>query len=348
MLQEENFIAEIHGKKTGLYTLRNSFGLSAQITNYGAALVGISVPDRGGNFEDVVLGYKNIHDYVADKYYHGAIVGRFANRIGNGKFVIDGLEYQLNCNNGAHALHGGPRGFGRMVWDAEMQGNKLSLTYLSRDGEEGYPGNLNVTVTYFLSDDNALVIDYLAKTDKPTVVNLTNHAYFNLGNAPKREISNHILSLNAGQFTPKSEGGIPNGRFQDVKGTPMDFTSPKPIGRDIAAPFPQLDIGLGYDHNFVLNDSGTGLSMAATVFDPSSRRCLEVLTTMPGVQFYTADYLGDGRPGKEGYVYQPRDGFCLETQFFPDSPNKPQFPSTLLVPGEVFSHQTVYRFSVKG
>ena len=348
MLQKENFIGEINGRKTNLYTLKNNLGLSAQITNYGAALVSISVPDKEGNFEDVVLGYENIQDYEADKYFHGAIVGRFANRIGYGKFAINNHEYQLNCNNGQHAIHGGPMGFGKMVWEAEMRGHELLLTYFSKDGEEGYPGNLNVTVTYSLTDDNALVIDYLAETDKPTVVNLTNHAYFNLGNNPKREISNHILWLNAAQFTPKSPEGIPNGEFLDVSGTPMDFTSSKPIGRDIAASYPQLALGLGYDHNFVLNNEKKGLVKAAEVFDPSSRRCLEVLTTMPGVQFYTADYLGHGRPGKEGHVYQPRDGFCLETQFFPDSPNKPQFPSTLLNPGNVFSHQTIYRFSVKG
>ena len=203
-------------------------------------------------------------------------------------------------------------------------------------------------MTYTLNDDNALVIDYKAETDKPTVINLTNHTYFNLGNTPKREISDHILRLNANQFTPKSAEGIPNGEFQKVEGTPLDFTGSKPIGKDIGASHPQLALGLGYDHNFVLNNDGSALTKAAEVFDPSSRRCLEVLTTMPGLQFYTADYLGSGKPGKEGHVYQPRDGFCLETQFFPDSPNKPQFPSTLLNPGETFSHQTVFRFSVKG
>ena len=348
MLPEENFIAEINGRKTSLYTLKNNLGLSAQITNYGAALVGFFAPDKEGRFEDVVLGYENIQDYASDPYFHGAIVGRFANRIGHGKFTINGQEHQLNRNHGPHALHGGPMGFGRKVWEAETRGHQLQLSYLSPDGEEGYPGNLRVKVTYSLNDDNALVIDYLAETDKSTVINLTNHAYFNLGNTPKREISHHILWLNASQFTPKSPEGIPNGEFQDVQGTPMDFTSAKPIGRDIASSHPQLVLGQGYDHNFVLNHEKQSLTKAAEVFDPASRRCLEVLTTMPGVQFYTADYLGHGSPGKEGYVYQPRDGFCLETQFFPDSPNKPQFPSTLLNPGDIYSHQTVYRFSVKG
>lgn len=348
MLQKDNFIAEINGKETNLFTLRNNFGLSAQVTNYGAALVEVMVPDKEGKFEDVVLGYENIADYQADKYYHGAIVGRYANRIGHGKFVIDNREYHLNCNNGQHALHGGPKGFGKVVWDARMEGHQLVLTYLSDDGEEGYPGNLQVTVTYTLNDDNALVVDFLAETDQPTVVNLTNHAYFNLGGVPRRDITNHILWLNASQFTPKSPDGIPTGKFQRVSGTPLDFTNAKPIGRDIGASHPQLAIGLGYDHNFVLDKENQGLTKAAEVFDPSSRRCLEVLTTMPGVQFYTADYLGKGRPGKEGHVYQPREGFCLETQFFPDAPNKPQFPSTFLNPGDVFSHQTVYRFSVKG
>lgn len=348
MLQEKNFVSEINGKKTGLFTLRNSNGLFAQITNYGAALAAMFVPDKEGNFEDVVLGYETIDGYVADKYFHGAVVGRFANRIAYGRFGINNHEYQLNCNNGPHAIHGGPMGFGKMVWEAEMRGYQLLLSYFSRDGEEGYPGNLNVKVTYTLNDDNALVIDYRAETDKPTVINLTNHAYFNLGNAPKREISNHILKLHANQFTPKSAEGIPNGEFQNVEGTPLDFTGPKPIGKDIGGSHPQLALGLGYDHNFVLNNDGSALMTAAEVFDPSSRRRLEVLTTMPGLQFYTADYLGSGKPGKEGHVYQPRDGFCLETQFFPDSPNKPQFPSTLLNPGETFSHQTVFRFSVKG
>ncbi len=347
MIQEENFIAEIDGKETGLFTLKNNQGVSVDVTNYGAALVSIFVPDKQGSFEDVILGYNSVHDYQADQYYHGAIVGRYANRIAEARFSIDGQEYRLSRNNGVHTLHGGPTGFGRKVWNAEKRGNQLMLDYFSEDGEEGYPGNLEVAVCYTLNDNNALVIDFEAKTDKPTVVNLTNHAYFNLGGSRKQEIANHILWLNADKFTPKSAEGIPTGEYLKVKKTPMDFTSPKPIGKDIGASYPQLSQGRGYDHNFVLNNETGDLIKAAEVFDPASRRCLEVLTTMPGVQFYTADYLGSGAPGKEGLVYQPRDGFCLETQFFPDSPNKPSFPSTLLNPGETFSHQTVYKFSVK-
>lgn len=333
-----------------LYTLKNAGGMEVKISNYGAVVTSIKVPDRNGNMADIALGYNDVSGYMnaVDKPYFGAVVGRYGNRIAKGLFSIDGTDYELATNNGKNHLHGGVIGFDKVVWDAEIAGpNSLRLSYLAKDMEEGYPGNLQVAVTYTLTDDNELRIDYLATTDKKTPVNLTNHTYFNLKGDGEGTILGHELMLNADTFTPVDEGLIPTGELRPVKGTPFDFTVAKPIGRDVGQQNQQLEYGMGYDHNWVLNKGNDGMTLAATVYEPTSGRFMEVFTEEPGIQFYGGNFLDGRLKGKSGKTYVHRGGFCLETQHFPDSPNQPQFPSTILELGQKYKTTTVYKFSAK-
>ncbi|PYS98237.1 MAG: galactose-1-epimerase [Acidobacteria bacterium] len=336
------------GKPVEIYTLKNTRGSEATIITYGGAVVSLKVPDKQGKLGDVVLGFDSIADYEDHSPFFGALIGRYGNRIAKGRFTLDGYEYKLAVNNGENHLHGGVKGFDKVVWTAKPSSDKtgasLELTYLSVDGEEGYPGNLNVKVVYTLTEDNRLKIVYSATTDKATVVNLTHHSYFNL--AGDGDILNHQLTLNADRYTPTDAGSIPTGVLDDVKGTPFDFTKETAIGARIAQDNEQLKFGRGYDHNWVLNRKGKGIELAARVYEPTSGRVIEVLTTEPGIQFYSGNFL-DGTKGKNGKPYPFRSGFCLETQHFPDSPNRANFPSTELKPGQTYSQTTIYAFSVR-
>lgn len=339
------------GTTVELYTLTNRNGVRAQITNYGGALVSLMVPDARGRMADVALGYDGPADYEADAFYMGTIAGRYANRIAGGRFKLGGVEYQLARNNGPNHLHGGVRGFNKVVWRARelrrADGVAVELSYLSRDGEEGYPGNLSATITYVLTDKDELRIEYAATADKETIVNLTNHSYFNLAGAGAGDVLGHVLRINADRFTPVDETSIPVGELKAVKGTPFDFTKPTAVGGRIDQDDEQLRRGRGYDHNFVLNKRGAELSLAAQVYEPTTGRAMEVWTTEPGLQLYTGNFL-EGARGKGGEVYRMREGFCLEAQHFPDSPNRPAFPSTALRPGTRYTQTTVYKFSVGG
>jgi len=332
-----------------LYTLTNSNGMEARIMTYGGAVVSLTVPDRQGKLGDVVLGYETLDGYLKNSPYFGAIIGRYGNRIGKGSFSLNGKQYTLPKNNGENTLHGGIKGFDKVVWKAqEVKGKEsvgLSLTYLSKDGEEGFPGNLSATVVYTLTDNNELKIEYSARTDKATVVNLTNHSYFNL--AGEGSILNHALMINANKFTPVGSGLIPTGELRGVKGTPMDFIEPTVIGARIDQQDDQLIFGKGYDHNWVLNNTTGGLALAARVYEPGSGRVMEITTTEPGLQFYSGNFLDGSITGKGAAVYKYRYGLCLETQHFPDSPNKPGFASTVLKPGQRYRSTTIYKFSVK-
>ena len=335
-----------------LYKLTNLNGMEVRITNYGATLVAVTVPDRNGNPADVVLGYDSLADYINGSNYFGCIAGRYANRIAGGRFKLNETSYLLAQNDGESHLHGGIQGFGKAVWQAwEMENDDslgLELTYLSQDGEDGYPGNLSATVIYTLTNRNELRIDYSAATDKPTVVNLTNHAYFNLAGAGSGDILDHELTINADRFTPVDPSLIPTGELRSVKGTPLDFTRPMTIGARIDQDNEQLLIAKGYDHNWVLNKDADGPCLAARAFERESGRTLEVYTTQPGIQFYSGNFMENRIAGKAGQVYHHRGGFCLETQHFPDSPNQPDFPSTILDPGVIYEHTTIYRFSTAG
>jgi aldose 1-epimerase len=337
------------GEPINLYTLRNAGGMEASITNYGGRLVALKVPDRAGNREDVVLGFDTLEGYLGHNPYFGALVGRFANRIANGQFELGGKTYTLLKNNGSNALHGGAKGFDKVAWEAApISANgtpALKLRYLSVDGEEGYPGNLDVHVTYTLGDDQALRIDYEATTDRDTVLNVTSHSYFNLAGHGHGGILDQEVIVNADRFTPVGANLIPTGELRGVKGTPFDFRQAAAIGARIDAEDEQVRYGKGYDHNFVLNRSGNGLSTAARVFDPHSGRGMEVLTTQPGMQFYTSNHITGEIKGKGGTVYRARSAFCCETQRFPDSPNQAKFPSAALKPGERYREATVFRFS---
>ncbi len=336
------------GQTIQLYTLTNRQGMQAAITNYGARVVSIRVPDRHGKIADVVLGFDDLQGYLGDNPYFGAIVGRYANRIAKARFPLDGVEYKLAPNNGPNSLHGGLKGFDKRAWTAREISKphpSLELTYLSKDGEEGYPGDLQVKVVYSLSDDNELKIDYSATTDKDTVLNLSNHSYFNLAGQGNGNILKHVLMINADRFTPVDATLIPTGELRKVAGTPFDFREPTAIGARINQDDQQLEYGKGYDHNFVLNRKGNGLVLAARATDPESGRVLEVLTTQPGLQFYTGNFLDGTIHGKGGKVYGHRSAFCLETQHFPDSPNHPSFPSTELKPGQTYHEVTVFTFS---
>ena len=349
-LDPMNFQTEINGKTTGLFKLENDNGIEVYITNYGGRIVSWLVPDRDGKNADIVLGYDSIEGYLnSNEVYFGSLIGRYGNRIAEGKFELDGTEYTLAINNPPNHLHGGPNGFHNVIWDAKQISDKhLRLQYFSEDGEEGYPGNLQVQVHYLLNNDNELMIDYTAVTDQKTVINLTNHAFFNLAGAGSGTVNNHELMINAEHFTPVDSTLIPTGEIAPVAGTPFDFTSPKAIGRDLDQENEQLDFGMGFDHNFVLNKQNQGaLELAARVYEPESGRVMEVLTTEPGIQFYGGNFLDGSDTGKEGVPYEFRSAFCLETQHFPDSPNQPNFPTTVLEPGEMYHTVTVHRFSTR-
>ncbi len=350
-LSKREFGKLADGTTVDIYTLRNRNGVQVEITNYGGAVVSIKTPDRRGQMADIVLGYSDLSGYVADTSYFGALIGRYANRIAQGKFTLNGVEYQLAQNNGVNHLHGGVRGFNKVVWYAiELNlrdGVLLQLAYVSKDKEEGYPGNLSVIATYMLTDANDLRIVYTATTEKETVVNLTHHSYFNLAGAGAGDVLNHQLKINANGFTPVDETLIPTGELKTVKGTPFDFSRATAIGSRINKADEQLIRGKGYDHNFVLNKKGHELSLAASVYEPSSGRAMEMWTTEPGMQLYTGNFL-DKVHGKAGKIYNYRGGFCLEAQHFPDSPNKPSFPSTVLKPGQRYTQTTVYKFMVRG
>jgi aldose 1-epimerase len=337
-------------KAAQLYRLKNKNGVEAAITDYGATLVSLKVPDRQGRMADVVLGYDDASGYQKGKAYYGATIGRYGNRIAKGKFTLNGVTYTLATNDGPNHLHGGVIGFSKRMWQARESaaGNSLTLSYTSKDGEEGYPGNLQATVTYTLTGQNELRIDYSATTDKTTVVNLTNHSYFNLTGDPRKEILQHQLMLHASRFTPVDSTLIPTGELRSVKGTPFDFTAGTAIGARIGQNDEQLKLARGYDHNFVLDKGETKQPVkAAEVYEPVSGRLLQVSTTEPGIQFYTGNFLDGSEKGKGGMVYRQRTGFCLETQHFPDSPNKPAFPSTTLSPGQRYQTTTIYRFSAR-
>jgi len=338
------------GRPVNLYTLKNAHGVEIQAMNYGGIILSIRVPDRKGEFADIVLGHDKLEGYVPNKPYLGAIVGRYANRIANGTFTVEGKTYTLPKNDGPNTLHGGTtRTFDKVVWDAEpLKGkNGVTFSYLSKDGEEGFPGNLKMKVTYTLTDNNELVIDYEATTDKATPINVSQHSYFNLKGEGNGDILDHEVMINADRFTPVDKNLIPTGELRPVKDTPMDFTTATKVGTRIDDNYEQLQLGHGYDHNFVINRKGPGMVLAARVSEPTTGRVLEVSTTQPGVQFYTGNFLDGSVTGKEGHVYKRRYGLCLETQHFPDSPNHPKFPSTILKPGETFHQKTVFKFSAK-
>lgn len=343
------------GREAQLYTLRNARGLRVDITNYGATIVRLFAPDRHGGFADVTLGFDRLEDYVSHSPYFGCVIGRVGNRISGGKFSLHGQTYNLAQNNAPNGvachLHGGNSGFDKALWRAEPFSNggdaALRLDLRSADQDEGYPGQLDITVVYTLTADNALRIDYSATTTQATPLNLTNHAYFNLAGEGLGDVLGHVLTINAREYTPVNAGLIPLGHLAPVAGTPFDFTSSSKIGQRIDLPNEQLRVAGGYDHNFVLNRNDNSLFLAATVLEPISGRTLEVHTTEPGMQFYSGNFLSGSFAGKNGHVYQRRDGFCLETQHFPDSPNQPSFPSVILQPGAAFASTTFYRFDAR-
>ena len=348
MVKKELFGTLQNGENIYSYTLTNKNGMSATIINYGATVVKLKVPDKNSKIEDVILGYDSLSSYVKGASFFGGIVGRYGNRIAKGKFTLDGKEYQLPINNGVNSLHGGTIGFNKRVWEAkEISGPALQLTYVSPDGEEGYPGTLTLSVTYSLTDNNGLKIDYIATTDKPTILNPTNHCYFNLTGDPNNTILYHVLMINADKFTPVDSTLIPTGQLEDVANTPLDFTKPTEIGKRINEDFQQLKFAGGYDHNWVLNNYNGSVREAATLYDSASGILLKVLTDQPGIQFYSGNFLDGKDRGKDGIYYKFRTGLCLECQHFPDSPNEKNFPSVVLRPGETYTQTTVYEFSVK-
>ena len=344
-IEKSSFGKTADGKEVDLYTLTNANGLKAAITTYGGIVVSLEVPDRNGKMGDIVLGYDTVSGYLEKTPYFGAIIGRYANRIAKGKFTLGGVEYRLATNDGENHLHGGNVGFDKVVWNAESirqdSAVGVRLTYVSKDGEEGYPGNLTSVVEYLLTNQDELVVRYKATTDKPTIANLTHHSYFNLAGQGNGDVLGHEVTIHADQYTPVGKGLIPTGELRSVKGTPMDFTTPQTIGSRIA------EVEGGYDHNYVLNGGGGTLQLAASVHDPASGRLMEIFTTEPGIQFYSGNFLDGSITGKEGKTYNKHYGFCLETQHFPDSPNKPKFPPIVLNPGEVYTHHTVHKFSVR-
>ena len=344
------FNAKVDNKQVKLYTLKNKNGVEAAITNYGGRLVSLLVPDKEGKFVDVILGYENLKNYRELKEnYFGALIGRYGNRIARGKFALDGKPYRVNVNDGPKSLHGGANGFFKQVWDVtKANGQTLQLSYLSKDGDEGYPGNVKIIVSYTLKDDNSLEIAYHATTDKATVINLTNHAYFNLNGASSANgIANHLLQINADTYTPVDSLLIPTGSIETVKGTAFDFTKAKAIGRDIGVKDQQLAYGKGYDHNFALNKHRNDEAVV-TLSSPITGIQMQIFTSEPGVQFYSGNFLkGDDKNGKGGVAYKYRSALCLETQHFPDSPNQPGFPSTVLSPGKAYDTITIYSFKTK-
>jgi aldose 1-epimerase len=333
------------GETVQLYTLKNANGIETTITNYGGIVVSLTCPDKAGKFADVVLGFDTLEGYLGEHPYFGALIGRYGNRIAKGRFTLGGKEYKLAVNNGENHLHGGLKGFDKVMWRAKEVGPALELTYVSKDGEEGYPGNLTAVVRYTLTPANELRIDYTATTDKETVVNLTNHSYFNLAGEGSGDILSHQVTIHADRFTPVDSGLIPTGELRSVAGTSFDFRRAHAIGERINADNEQIRLGKGYDHNFVVNGAAGTLRPAAKVTEAKSGRILEVSTTEPGLQFYTGNFLDGSVKGKGGKPYKHRFGFCMETQHFPDSPNKPTFPATVLKPGQTYKSTTVYKLS---
>ena len=350
VLKASDFQKTIDGKVTNLYLLKND-KIQVYITNYGGRIVSILTPDRYGQMGDVVLGFKSIDDYLsANGPYHGALIGRVGNRIAKGKFTLDGKTYSLPINNNQNHLHGGPEGFNNRVWEVKaVDQSSISMNYLSKDGEMGYPGNLDVQVKYSLNNENELLISYKATTDKSTPVNLTNHAFFNLAGEASGTINDHLLSLNADNFTPVDETLIPIGENRSVEGTPFDFRIPKTIGRDLNQQNTntQMNYGGGYDHNFVLNkENDREMSLAGYVIDPKTGRRMDIFTEEPGIQFYGGNFMDGSDIGKYGKKFLYRESFALETQHFPDSPNQPSFPNIILLPGDIYQTKSIYKFSV--
>lgn len=348
-IQRDPFGSLPDGRPTEKVTITNANGMVLGVSNYGGVITSIMVPDREGRLEDVTLGFDSVTTYRRRAYY-GAIIGRYANRIGGARFTLDGQEYRLAANNGSHNLHGGQAGFHTRLWDLEpfnrADGAGVVMRYTSPDGEEGYPGTVQAEVTYTLTNDNEVVIDYRATTDRPTHINLTNHSYFNLAGAGNGTHVDHLLMINASRYTPTDPTLIPTGVLAPVAGTPLDFTRPTRIGDRLEADHPEIRTGSGFDHNFVIDRQGDGLELAARLIDPASGRVMEVLTTEPGIQFYSGNW-GQPVPGRNGTSYPKWGGLALETQHFPDSPNKPAFPTTVVRPGEEYHSTTVYRFSVQ-
>lgn len=344
---KSNFGSLPDGSKADLYTLTNSNGMEVKITNYGGTITSLTAPDKDGKFENVTLGYETVEDYVAGSPYFGAIIGRYGNRIAGGKFSIGDSTYQLPLNDGSNSLHGGEKGFDKVLWTAtpvDGEEPQLKLNYTAKDGEQGYPGNLAITVVYTLQKDNALKIDYSATTDKETVINLTNHAYFNLDGSTAGQILDHVLTLNADRYLPVNETLIPTGELRPVNGTVFDFTKPTRVGDGIDNADQQIQFGKGYDHCWIFADSSNTLKSVAKVQGPKSGREMEVLTTEPAIQFYAGNFMTGEYKGKGDLSFGYRTGFCLETQHYPDAPNQPAFPSTALKPGETYKTTTIYKF----
>ncbi|MGE5496997.1 MAG: aldose epimerase family protein [Syntrophothermus sp.] len=351
-IEKKQFGRLSDGKKAEICYLRNQNGMEAKITNYGATVVSLTAPDRKGKFSDVVLGFDKLKDYEKSTSYFGCIVGRFGNRIGKGKFSLDGKEYQLAINNGANHLHGGKAGFDKKLWTIEktemtQEGPSVTMSYLSPDGEENYPAAVKIKIVYTLKNDNSLAMAYEATADRTTIINPTNHSYFNLTGNPAKTVLNHELEIIAAKYTPVDEGLIPTGELAGVEGTPMDFRKAKKIGAEINNDFQQLKYGLGYDHNWVLDNYTGEVRKVLSLYEPETGRLLEISTDQPGMQFYSGNFLKGAETGKKGIKYQYRNALVLETQHFPDSPNRPEFPSTLLKPGEVYKQNTVLKFSAR-
>lgn len=353
MIPKENFNKIIDGKQVKLFTMKNKNGLITEVTNFGGKVVSQWVPDRNGNFEDIVLGYDNIDDYLkSTEQYFGALIGRYGNRIAKGKFTLNGKEYNLATNNGENHLHGGNKGFNDVVWDTRPFKNEkgedaLELKYFSPDGEEGYPGDLNITVVYTLTNNDEFIIEYSASCKDSTVINLTHHSFFNLLGAGNGNILDHEIKIFANYYTPVDSGLIPTGEIAKVAETPMDFTSFHSIGSRVEKDFEQLILGNGYDHNWVIDKKENETGIAASVYEPVTGRTMDVLTTEPGIQFYGGNFLDGSETGKGNKKYGFRTAFCLETQHFPDTPNKPDFPTCVLAPGQTYKHICIYKFGTK-
>lgn len=342
------FKKTIDEKENDLYVLKNTNGMEVTVINYGARIVSVMVPEKNGELRDVVLGFDSIDGYLNNKTDFGAAIGRYGNRIAKGKFKLDGVDYQLTINNGENSLHGGVTGFQYQIFDVvQTDSTQIECTYFSEDGDNGYPGSLSVKVVYKLTDDNAIDISYEAETDKPTVVNLTNHSYFNLSGDPNKDVLDHVVCIDASTYTPVNEKMIPTGKIETVVGTPLDFTKAKTIGEGIDADFVQLQLAGGYDHNWIFNKVGDINTATCKVVHPATGISLEVYTTEPAVQFYTGNFLDGSFTGKKGIVYNKRSGFCLETQHYPDSPNHDNFPSTVLKPGEKYASRCIYKFGTE-
>ncbi len=350
-ITESDFGTTTAGEKVAKYTMENKKGIRVDVITYGGRITSLRTPDKSGKMDNVVLGFDSIEQYEKENPYFGALIGRYGNRIAKGKFSLDGTEYTLAKNNGENSLHGGLQGFDKKVWDARTEEGddsvKLILTYLSADMEEGFPGNLTTTISYTLNKDNSLDVLYEAQTDKTTVVNLTQHSYFNLSGDFSKTILDHVLEINADKFIPVDGGLIPTGRLAPVEGTPFDFREAKVIGKEIDADNEQIKLGGGYDHCWVLNNQTAGYRSVAMAYHPETGRTLEVLTDEPGIQFYTGNFLDGTLPAPNGGTYAHRSGFCLETQHYPDSPNQPEFPSVTLKPGDRYSTKTTFKFSTK-